>query len=86
MECFLTGKRFKPPQGRPDPLGSGPALGILFMQRATVFVDGANLYHALKSVGVRADRVGPYKAAKKLAKFRTLVEMRYYIAEIDRMR
>jgi len=56
------------------------------MQRATVFVDGANLYHALKSVGVRADRVGPYKAAKKLAKFRTLVEMRYYIAEIDRMR
>ncbi len=52
--------------------------------RAIVFIDGANLYHALKSAGLRANRIDPYKVAKKLVEFRTLVEMRYYIAEIDR--
>jgi len=52
--------------------------------RAIVFIDGANLYHALKTAGHRANRIDPYKVAKKLVEFRTLVEMRYYIAEIDR--
>ena len=29
------------------------------LQRATVFVDGANVYHALKIAGVHANRVDP---------------------------
>ena len=54
------------------------------LQRATVFVDGANVYHALKVAGVHANRVDPCKIARKLVEFRTLVEMRYYIAEVER--
>jgi uncharacterized LabA/DUF88 family protein len=53
------------------------------IQRATVFVDGANIHHALKTAGVRANRIDPYKVAKKLVESRTLVQMRYYVAEIE---
>jgi uncharacterized LabA/DUF88 family protein len=70
------------------------ALGILFpasslkggmrICRAVVFIDGANLYHALKAASVQASAIDPYKVARKLVEHRTLVEVRYYIAEIDR--
>jgi uncharacterized LabA/DUF88 family protein len=49
-----------------------------------VFIDGANLYSSLKASGVWANRIDPYKVARKLVEFRTLVEARYYIAEINR--
>ena len=52
--------------------------------RAVVFIDGANLYASLKASGVWANRIDPYKVARKLVESRTLVEVRYYIAEIDR--
>lgn len=40
--------------------------------RAIVFIDGANLYHALKVIGVRANRVDPYRVARKLVEPSTL--------------
>lgn len=49
-----------------------------------VFIDGANLYSSLKAKGVWANRIDPYKVAKKLVEHRALVEVRYYIAEIQR--
>jgi hypothetical protein len=52
--------------------------------RADVFIDGANLYASLKASGVWANRIDPNKVARKLVESRTLVEVRYYIAEIDR--
>ena len=52
--------------------------------RAIVFIDGANLYSALKAGGVQANRIDPYKVARKLVQSRTLVQVRYYIAEINR--
>ena len=52
--------------------------------RSIVFIDGANLYSSLKARGVWANRIDPYKVAKKLVEHRTLVEVRYYIAEIER--
>lgn len=52
--------------------------------RAIVFIDGANLYSALKAAGVQANLVDPYKVARKLVQMRRLVEVRYYIAEINR--
>jgi hypothetical protein len=52
--------------------------------RAVVFIDGANLCASLKASGVWANRIDPYKVARKLVESRTLVEVRYYIAEIDR--
>lgn len=52
--------------------------------RATVLIDGANLYSSLKARGVWANGIDPFKVARKLVEFRTLVEVRYYIAEINR--
>jgi hypothetical protein len=52
--------------------------------RAVVFIDGANLYHALKASGLRASAIDPYKVARKFVEYRALVEVRYYIAEIER--
>ena len=52
--------------------------------RAIVFIDGANLYSSLKAKGVWANRIDPYKVARKLVESRTLMEVRYYIAQIDR--
>lgn len=52
--------------------------------RAVVFIDGANLYSSLNASGVWANSVDPYKVARKLVESRTLVEARYYIAEINR--
>lgn len=52
--------------------------------RAIVFIDGANLYSSLKASGIWANRVDPCWVARKLVEFRTLVEVRYYIAEINR--
>lgn len=49
-----------------------------------MFIDGANLYASVKASGVWANRIDPYKVARKLVEFRTLVEVRYYIAEINR--
>jgi len=54
------------------------------MTRAIVFIDGANLYASLKASGVWANHVDPCKVARKLVEHRTLVEVRYYIAKIDR--
>lgn len=54
------------------------------MTRATVFVDGANLYRGLKSIGVRASEIDTAKIARKLVQGRDLVEVRYYIGRVDR--
>ncbi len=78
----------KPPQGLPGAPEFRAALGFFVMSaappRAMVFIDGANLYHALKSAGVSAARIDPYKVARKLVQSRRFVELRYYIAAIDR--
>lgn len=78
----------KPPQGLPGASRRRAALGIPSMTtrvpRAVVFIDGANLYHALKTLGVRANAVDPLRVARKLVEFRDLVEMRYYIAAVER--
>jgi uncharacterized LabA/DUF88 family protein len=52
--------------------------------RAIAFIDGANLYSALKAHGVWANRTDPYRVAKKLVEFRELLEVRYYIAAVKR--
>jgi len=52
--------------------------------RATVFIDGANLYRGLKSIGVRAKEIDTTKVARKLVQGRELVEVRYYIGKVDR--
>ena len=52
--------------------------------RSIVFIDGANLYSSLKASGIWANRIDPYKVAKKLVEQRALIEVRYYIAEIQR--
>jgi uncharacterized LabA/DUF88 family protein len=52
--------------------------------RATVFIDGANLYRGLKSIGVRAREIDTAKVARKLVQGRDLVEVRYYIGRVDR--
>jgi uncharacterized LabA/DUF88 family protein len=52
--------------------------------RATVFIDGANLYRGLKSIGVRAREIDASKVARKLVQGRDLVEVRYYIGQVDR--
>lgn len=51
--------------------------------RAVAFIDGANLYNWLKTIGIRANEIDPYKVAQKLAQDRPLREVRYYIARID---
>jgi hypothetical protein len=54
------------------------------LSRAVVFIDGANLYSSLKAIGVWANRIDPYRVARKLVESRSFVEARYYIAEINR--
>ena len=67
------------------------ALGFLLpppkavsVTRATVFVDGANLYRGLKSIGVRAARLDIRRFSWKLVRGRELRDVRYYIARVDR--
>jgi uncharacterized LabA/DUF88 family protein len=78
----------KPTQGlqvRPAALGFFlPPQKAILVTRATVFIDGANLYRGLKSIGVRAREIDTTKVARKLVQDRQLVEVRYYIGRVDR--
>jgi hypothetical protein len=60
----------KPTQGlqvRPAALGFFlPPQKAILVTRATVFIDGANLYRGLSSIGVRAREIDTTKVARKL--------------------
>lgn len=62
-----------------DPSPSAPK-----RNRSVVFVDGANLYNNIKAAGVRAKEVDIEKVAAKIVKGRPVLQIRYYIPEIDR--
>lgn len=53
-------------------------------QRVGVFVDGANFYHALRALRIRAADVDIEKVAIKLARERPLAGVYYFIARLDR--
>lgn len=61
-----------------------PPQKAILVTRATVFIDGANLYRGLKAIGVRAKEIDTTKVARKLVQDRHLVEVRYYIGQVDR--
>lgn len=52
-------------------------------ERAILFVDGANLYRGLKELGLVPRHIDIERVARKLAMDRELVQVRYYIAEVD---
>jgi len=49
-------------------------------ERVSIFIDGSNLYHSLKELGIKIDFE---KLIKELSKDRILTNAFYYIAPLD---
>ena len=66
-----------------DCVGNGPPGVFFFManQRALLFIDGSNFYHALKSIGLSTNLNYP-EFGRKLVQDRHLVGIRYYVGEV----
>jgi uncharacterized LabA/DUF88 family protein len=52
--------------------------------RTIFFVDGSNFYNNLKEIGVHANPIDIEKVAVKLAMGRNIIQIRYYIPELER--
>lgn len=64
-----------------------PPWAFVFMafsntQRSLVFIDGPNLYHKIKDLGLTPRYYSPVAIARKLVQDRPLVQIRYYRANV----
>ncbi len=51
-------------------------------ERVAIFIDGSNLYHSLKKLGL-ADKLNFKRLIEELLRKRELVNAHYYIAQLD---
>ena len=53
------------------------------LQRAVLFIDGSNFYHAAKGIGVATGDLDYQKLANKLIVSRELAGIRYYVGQVS---
>ena len=54
------------------------------LERAVLFIDGSNLYHAAKNIGISTGDLDYEKLANKLISNRELAGIRYYVGQVSR--
>ncbi|MDD9859484.1 MAG: NYN domain-containing protein [Nitrospira sp.] len=53
-------------------------------ERAMIFIDGSNWYHAMKRIGLSSSRINYWNFARKLSQEgRSVVEIRYYVGKVS---